>query len=51
MVGEETFPGMRETADALVTAIPSAAFRAMPGAMHDWEPGPMAATIAGLARP
>ncbi|GEK80452.1 alpha/beta fold hydrolase [Agrococcus baldri] len=50
MVGRETFPGMRETADVLVAAIPGARFRTMPGAMHEWEPGRMAAAIAELAR-
>lgn len=49
MVGEETFPGMAESARALAAAIPSATMRVMPGAMHDWEPGPMAAAIAQLA--
>lgn len=49
-IGAETFPGMRETADALVAAMPTATFREMPGAMHDWEPGAMAATIAEVAR-
>lgn len=50
MVGEETFPGMAETAEALAQAIPSATFRVMPGAMHDWEPRPMADAIVALAR-
>lgn len=49
-VGEETFPGMTETAEALQAAIPSAVLRVVPGAMHEWEPGPMAAAIADLAR-
>ena len=49
-VGAETFPGMTETAEALQAAIPSATFRVVPGAMHEWEPGPMAAAIAELAR-
>lgn len=48
MVGEQTFPGMRETAEALATAIPSATMRVMPGAMHDWESAPMASAIVEL---
>lgn len=50
MVGEQTFPGMTESAEELAAAMPSASFRRMPGAMHDWEPGPMASAIAALAR-
>lgn len=50
-VGEQTFPGMLETAEALAAAIPGATLRVMPGAMHEWEPAPMAAAIAALARP
>ncbi|TDE92476.1 alpha/beta hydrolase [Occultella glacieicola] len=50
MVGEQTFPGMTESAEMLRDAIPSAAFRVMPGAMHEWEAGPMAPVIAALAR-
>ncbi|SDS06814.1 alpha/beta fold hydrolase [Agrococcus carbonis] len=49
-VGEHTFPGMTETAEALQAAIPTAGFRVLPGAMHDWEPGPMADAIAAVAR-
>ncbi|WP_405216941.1 alpha/beta hydrolase [Agrococcus sp. Ld7] len=49
MVGEQTFPGMTESAEAIAAAIPSATMRVMPGAMHDWEPGPMATAIAQLA--
>lgn len=49
MVGEETFPGMTESAEALAAAIPSATMRVVPGAMHDWEAGPMAAAIVQLA--
>jgi pimeloyl-ACP methyl ester carboxylesterase len=49
MVGAQTFPGMTETAEMLAAAIPSATFRVMPGAWHDWEPGPMAAALAELA--
>lgn len=49
MVGEQTFPGMRESAEALAAAIPTATMLVMPGAMHDWEPGPMAAAIVRLA--
>lgn len=50
MVGEHTFPGMTETAEALAAAVPRATFREVPGAMHDWEPGPMAHAIVELAR-
>lgn len=49
MVGEATFPGMTESADALRAAMPSASVAVMPGAMHEWEPGPMATRIAALA--
>ncbi len=49
MVGEQTFPGMTETAARLAAAIPSAAVRVMPGAWHDWEPGPMAEALVELA--
>ncbi|GAA1423691.1 alpha/beta hydrolase [Agrococcus citreus] len=49
MVGAQTFPGMTETAEMLAAAIPSALFRVMPGAWHDWEPAPMALALAELA--
>ncbi|RWR24192.1 alpha/beta hydrolase [Agrococcus lahaulensis] len=49
MVGAQTFPGMRETAERLAEALPRATFREMPGAMHDWEPAPMADALVRLA--
>lgn len=49
MVGAQTFPGMTETAERLAAAIPSATFRVMPGAWHDWEPAPMARALVELA--
>lgn len=50
MVGAETFPGMTETAERLAAAIPTASFRVMPGAWHDWEPAPMADALVELAK-
>lgn len=50
MVGAQTFPGMGESARAIAAAMPNAVLREMPGAMHDWEPAPMATAIAELAR-
>lgn len=49
MVGAQTFPGMTETAERLAAAIPTARFRIMPGAWHDWEPAPMADALVELA--
>jgi pimeloyl-ACP methyl ester carboxylesterase len=46
MYGEQTFPEMRAAADSLVAAIPGATRREMPGAMHSWEPEPMATELA-----
>jgi pimeloyl-ACP methyl ester carboxylesterase len=53
LVGVETFPGMPEAADAIATAIPGAESRAVPGAYHTWDVGPMARLlsefVAGVA--
>lgn len=54
LVGEQTFPGMPEAADAVAAAIPGAESRVVPGADHSWEPAPMArllAEFAGAAQP
>lgn len=48
MYGERTLPEMRAAAASLVAAIPGATQRTMPGAMHSWEPEPMAARLAAF---
>lgn len=48
MYGEQTLPEMRAAAASLVAAIPGATQRTMPGAMHSWEPEPMAARLAAF---
>lgn len=48
MVGEETFPSMVVSSDALATAIPTAVQRRMPGAMHSWAAAPMAVELASF---
>jgi len=48
MVGVETLPGMPEAAAAVADAIPGATAQRVPGAMHAWEPEPMAATLAAF---
>lgn len=48
MAGEETFPEMLVSSDAVVAAIPGAVKKRMPGAMHSWVPEPMAAELAAF---
>lgn len=50
LVGEETFPGMVEAAEAIAAAIPGATYKRMPGARHTWEPEPMAAELAAFVK-
>lgn len=50
MYGEQTFPEMRAAAASLVAAIPGATQREMPGAMHSWEPAPMADELVRFTR-
>ncbi|MGL5851305.1 MAG: alpha/beta fold hydrolase [Phycicoccus sp.] len=50
MVGEETFPGMVESAELVLAAVPGATLRRMPGADHSWEPEAMAAELARFTR-
>jgi pimeloyl-ACP methyl ester carboxylesterase len=45
LVGEDTFPGMPEAADAVAAAIPGAESRTVPGAYHTWDVEPMAALL------
>lgn len=49
-VGEQTSPGMAETAERLAAALPRAGLRRLPGAMHSWEPRAMADAIVELVR-
>lgn len=49
LVGEETFPGMPEAADAVAAAIPGARSTTAPGAFHSWEPEPMARLLTAFA--
>lgn len=49
LVGEQTFPGMPEAADAVAAAIPGARSHAAPGANHAWEPVPMANLLSEFA--
>lgn len=49
MYGQQTLPEMRAAADSLVSAIPGATQRQLPGAMHSWEPEPMAIELARFA--
>src|SRR5699024_6221715 len=41
LVGTETFPGMRETAEAIADAAPRGAVEELAGAWHSWEPESM----------
>ena len=50
MYGAETFPGMAEAAQAIADVVPGAQARQVPGAMHMWEPQPMAETLATFVR-
>jgi len=46
--GTQTFPQMPLASARLVAAIPGATQKAVPGAMHSWEPEPMAAELAAF---
>lgn len=48
LVGEDTFPGMRETADALASAAPHGVAESLAGAWHSWRPDAMAARLARI---
>lgn len=50
MYGTETFPEMPLAAASIVAQVPKGTEKEMPGAMHSWEPGPMAAELAEFAR-
>ncbi|WP_460886746.1 alpha/beta hydrolase [Promicromonospora xylanilytica] len=50
MYGTETFPQMPVAAASIVAAVPEGTEKEMPGAMHSWEPEPMAALLAEFAR-
>lgn len=50
MYGTETFPEMPVAATSIVAAVPKGTEKEMPGAMHSWEPEPMAAELAEFAR-
>lgn len=50
LYGEQTLPVMRAAADSIVAAIPGATQRALPGAGHTWEPGPMADELVRFTR-
>ena len=50
MYGVETFPEMPVAAASIVAAVPQGTEQEMPGAMHTWEPEPMAARLAEFAR-
>ena len=47
--GSETFPQMPLAAARIVAAIPGAGERVVPGAMHSWQPEPMAAELVSFA--
>jgi pimeloyl-ACP methyl ester carboxylesterase len=44
--GEQTYPEMLVSADAICAAVPNAVQRALPGANHMWVPEAMAAELA-----
>ena len=44
--GEQTYPEMHASADAICAAVPSAVQRSLPGANHMWVPEAMAAELA-----
>ena len=50
MYGVETFPEMPVAAASIVAAVPNGVEKEMPGAMHSWEPEPMAARLAEFTR-
>ncbi|GAA3704302.1 alpha/beta hydrolase [Microlunatus aurantiacus] len=48
MYGTETFDEMPVGARMIVAAVPDGVEKEMPGAMHSWEPAPMAAELAAF---
>jgi pimeloyl-ACP methyl ester carboxylesterase len=50
MYGTQTFPEMPVAAASIVAAVAKGTEQEMPGAMHSWEPEPMAAELAEFAR-
>lgn len=54
LLGEETFPELFDSAEAIVAAVPGSRWRQVPGADHSWEPAAMAqaltAFVAAVAR-
>lgn len=45
LLGESTFPGLFDAAEAITAAIPGATWKQVPGADHTWEPAPMASEL------
>ena len=50
MYGAETFPEMPVAAASIVATVPDGTEREMPGAMHSWEPEPMAEELVTFTR-
>lgn len=50
MYGTETFDEMPIAARMIVAAVPDGVEKEMPGAMHSWDPEPMAAELAAFTR-
>lgn len=50
MYGVETFPEMPVAAASIVAAVPQGTAKEMPGAMHSWEPEPMAKELSAFVR-
>ena len=48
LLGQETFPELFDSAEAIVAAVPGARWRQVPGADHSWEPAPMAHELTGF---
>jgi pimeloyl-ACP methyl ester carboxylesterase len=46
--GEQTLPIMEQAAESIVSAIPGAVQKRMPGANHSWEVAPMAEELAAF---
>lgn len=50
VVGEQTYPMMVTAAEWVAGSIPHAHWKRVPGAHHDWEPGPMARELVEFLR-
>lgn len=48
LLGDETFPELFGSAEAIVAAVPGARWRQVPGADHSWEPTSMARELTGF---